>query len=49
MDDVPADVNTKSPRIVPGSASWGLVAPIILRAIETTLLPSQTMRKQGPP
>src|SRR5512136_2574903 len=35
--------------MVPGAASCGLVAPITLRTIETTLHPSHTIRKTGPP
>mmetsp|Transcript_17278 Transcript_17278/g.53701 ORF Transcript_17278/g.53701 Transcript_17278/m.53701 type:complete len:243 (-) Transcript_17278:199-927(-) len=38
----------KSPRIVPGSDSAGLVAPSILRPIATALRPSQTMGTTGP-
>lgn len=37
----------KSPRMVPGSEASGLVAPISLRPVETTALPSQTMATTG--
>ena len=47
MDHVAADVDGQSPRMVPGSASRGLVAPISLRALAIT--PSlQTMATTGP-
>lgn len=38
----------KSPRIVPGSDSKGLVAPMSLRADFTTPLPSHTIATTGP-
>ena len=37
----------KSPRMVPGSDASGLVAPISLRPVATTALPSQTMATTG--
>ena len=38
----------KSPRMVPGSASSGLVFPIIMRMAGMTLSPSHTMATTGP-
>jgi len=41
-------VVAKSPRMVPGRASLGWVAPIILRTSATTPGPSRTMATTGP-
>ena len=38
----------KSPRIVPGAESSGLVAPSMVRPVFTTLFPCQTMQTTGP-
>lgn len=38
----------KSPRMVPGAESAGLVAPNITRPVLTTLRPSQTIGTTGP-
>jgi len=38
----------KSPRIVPGALSRGLVAPSIVRPVATTFLPSHTIATTGP-
>merc|ERR1712078_936060 len=38
----------KSPLIVPGSESKGLVAPSIFLPVRTALVPSQTMQQTGP-
>lgn len=38
----------KSPLMVPGAESAGLVAPSILRPVTTAFFPSQTMATTGP-
>ena len=38
----------KSPRIVPGADSKGLVAPNIFLPVETASFPSHTMQTTGP-
>ena len=40
--------SAKSPRIVPGAESSGLVAPIIVRTVETAAGPSTTIATAGP-
>ena len=40
--------SAKSPRIVPGAESSGLVAPIIPRTVETAESPSMTIATTGP-
>lgn len=37
----------KSPRMVPGALACGLVAPIIVRPVATTFLPSHTYISNG--
>ena len=41
--------SAKSPRIEPGAASTGLVAPISWRAAGTASAPSKTIATSGPP
>ena len=49
MHQVRLDLEAKSPRIEPGAASSGLVAPITWRAAVTASWPSSTIATSGPP
>ena len=48
MHDVLAELQARSPRIVPGAESSGLVAPIIVRTVATAAGPSSTIATVGP-